>query len=675
MRFKRLEIENFGVFSGDQSFDLSTSSPSRSLIIFGGKNGTGKSTLLEALKICLYGRGFKGRKLPKNEYNKHLRQRLHRNVDGSRAECASVTLEFDYARGGHLDDFLVRRSWKSTEADLSELLEVKQNNELLTDINEEQWQDFLLELVPPGLSKLFFFDGEKIQSLARGLEDNQHIIDSINSLLGVDLIERLRYDIKIYHARESSNIGNSLENKVAEIEGRLKSIKDKLDSLLQEQASIQTKIMRVNSEIENLELKISAEGGGFASKRDQLKQEQKQIEERINSIKEEIRSLSAGLLPFAYVPELCQKLRNRLEHEEKAQQRQATLIYLETAVDELTKDIGNTLFLDSLNLSSEEKQLVASETIKALKNKIERMNGQAKEIIHQVSPMERHDMVKWIKIALTETPVKLKELSSQLSSLEVENEKIGGYIFSAPSDDVLSPLFARLGELHEELGMLQQQYASFQREIGSLKVQLNLTMQEQTNVLEEKDQYDRTKTKLQLAIKTQEVLKEYLERLRAEKVDEFQANFLECFNILFGKKNLVDSVNIAPSTFDISLFTKQGIRISKAELSTGEKQIYAMAMIWALARTSGRQLPFIIDTPLGRLDTEHRSNIMKSFLINASNQVIVFSTNTEIDQQYFTQLQPHIAKAYNLEYNPTERETKVKEGYFWEEIRSEPNEF
>lgn len=677
MNFKQLEVANFGVFSGEKKFDLQTSrSPDqpKPIIIFGGKNGTGKTTLLEALKICLYGNSFKGRRMPRGDYNKYLRQRLHRNLDGTKSSYASVSVAFDYARAGCVDDFLIKRSWKFTDSEIAEILEVQQNGEPLRDVNEEQWQDFLMELIPPGLSKLFFFDGEKIQNLARGRGENQHIMNSINSLLGIDLIEHLRLDIRMYCAKEANNSWVDLSARVSDVEHRKKSIEAQLDSLLQQKASLQNKIARGSIEIEHQELLISAEGGGFASKREKLKDESKKLDEKIECCKEDIRNLCADLLPFCYVPDLCSVLKNRLEKEEKEQQRQAALAYLSTIVDDLNQNIDDGVSLDFLRLSNAEKRKVVAETIKSLKDKIGRMNGDSEESVHSVSTLERHDLLRWIETAANQVPSKLKEISTELSSLESERERIDGFIFNAPSDGVLKPLFENLGQLHEGLGKIQQQEASLEKDIEATKYQLTLVTREKTNILSEKSQYDKITERLNLATRTQEALEEYLQRLRDEKVKEFGDNFLECFNFLFGKRNFVTKTNVATSSFEITLISSKGIVIPKLELSAGERQIYAMAVIWALAKTSGRQLPFIIDTPLGRLDTEHRNNIMKNFLPNASHQVIVFSTNTEIDQYYFDRLRPYISKAYNLEYDAKMGETNVKEGYFWKDSGELMNE-
>ena len=453
---------------------------------------------------------------------------------------------------------------------------------------------------------------------------------------------------------------------LAEIEIRRKNIESRIDSLLQEKASLQNKINRANLEIENQELAISTEGGGFASLREEYKEKAKEIEGKIEATKEQIRSLCAELLPFSLIPELCLALKNRLEDEEKEQQRQAALTYLNLAVNDLTKDIGSTLFLDALKLSKEEKQLVANEAIKIMRNRIQKMNGHHGENIHAVSSLERRDLLRWIEVALKRTPSELQELSSCLKSLESESEIIRGYIFNAPSDEMLRPLFLKLGELHQELGKLVQKQASLQTEYESTTAELKLVAAEQDNLLNEKTQFDNCNMRVQLATKAQNVLEEYLQLARAEKINEFKENFLECFNLLIGKQNMVGNADVASANYDITLLTPQGIPISKTELSAGERQIYAMAMIWALAKTSGRPLPFIIDTPLGRLDIDHRNNVLENFLISASHQMIIFSTNTEIDKPYFNQLNRYIAKAYNLEFDLSKGRTIVTDGYFGE---------
>ena len=88
-------------------------------------------------------------------------------------------------------------------------------------------------------------------------------------------------------------------------------------------------------------------------------------------------------------------------------------------------------------------------------------------------------------------------------------------------------------------------------------------------------------------------------------------------------------------------------------------------MLWALARASGRPLPMIVDTPLARLDSAHRKLLLEHYFPRASHQILLLSTDTEIDQAAFGELRPYVAHAYRLEFDFTEAATAISRGYFW----------
>ena len=113
------------------------------------------------------------------------------------------------------------------------------------------------------------------------------------------------------------------------------------------------------------------------------------------------------------------------------------------------------------------------------------------------------------------------------------------------------------------------------------------------------------------------------------------------------------------------LYDKHGKPLPKAQLSAGEKQIYSIAMLWALAKVSGRPLPVIVDTPLARLDSDHRRLLIEEYFPTASHQVLILSTDTEVDQSYFSHLRRSISHAYHLEFDSVENTTMITDGYFW----------
>jgi len=88
-------------------------------------------------------------------------------------------------------------------------------------------------------------------------------------------------------------------------------------------------------------------------------------------------------------------------------------------------------------------------------------------------------------------------------------------------------------------------------------------------------------------------------------------------------------------------------------------------MLWGLARASGRPLPVVIDTPLGRLDSSHRDQLLKRYFPNASHQVLLFSTDEEIDEECFRKIKPWVGRAYRLEFDESLDATQVQPGYFW----------
>ena len=123
---------------------------------------------------------------------------------------------------------------------------------------------------------------------------------------------------------------------------------------------------------------------------------------------------------------------------------------------------------------------------------------------------------------------------------------------------------------------------------------------------------------------------------------------------------------IDPETFEITLLDVNNRRVPIDRLSSGERQIFAIAFLWGLTRTSGKRLPVIIDTPLGRLDNEHRENLVKNYFPNVSHQVIILSTDVEIDNKLFNMLKGYVSHSYQLIYDENCMCTRIYKGYFWD---------
>lgn len=168
-----------------------------------------------------------------------------------------------------------------------------------------------------------------------------------------------------------------------------------------------------------------------------------------------------------------------------------------------------------------------------------------------------------------------------------------------------------------------------------------------------------------LVDKSEKVISKYHKQLSKKKIAQLETEFAEIFLMLHRKEDLISKIEINPETYDVYIYDQYGSKLNKNNLSSGELEIYAMSMVWALAKISGQNLPFVIDTPLARLDSKHRSNLIKYFFPHASYQMLIFSTDTEVDKKYFTQLKPFISRGYKFDYQDTEKGSKINEGYFW----------
>jgi DNA sulfur modification protein DndD len=186
-------------------------------------------------------------------------------------------------------------------------------------------------------------------------------------------------------------------------------------------------------------------------------------------------------------------------------------------------------------------------------------------------------------------------------------------------------------------------------------------------VVTDKHKNKRLASGADIAERVDNVLDEYSQRLRKSKLKLLEDYLLQGIQMLIHKENFIEKVSIDKETFEVTLYRQNDDELLKSELSKGEQQMFATAVLWALAKTSGRPLPFIIDTPLARLDKEHRVSLIEQFFPIASHQVVIFSTDTEVDENFYPKLYPYITRSYSMIYDSKKGKTTKRDGYFWDE--------
>jgi DNA sulfur modification protein DndD len=639
------------------------------VVLFGGKNGAGKSTIFEAILLCLYGKAAIGERARQGEYLEYLFQRMHRSAFGLSSARASVMVEFDFVQSGVRRVYEVTRSWVASSGTASSIdvsLDLRQDGQRLDDLDHDHWDDFLRELIPPGLSQLFFFDGEKIQRLAEE-QDSEELGRSVKALLNLDLVERLSADLQTYVARQvKAAAGDGEREAIERLERSRRDLAERSAELMRVRDSIQTtKIDHLHSVIAEIEKKLRAEGSELAKARDDLTAEQHQLIAAIQHCEGRLRELASGPFVFALCPNAIRQMRKNIT-ESTERLSAAGRKRVAAATKSIFQDFVSGELKGSDGIDKRLRKKVAELLAPSLQNALkEPAPKQADKGTAQLSVDDRSQILAWISAALLDAAPEGKRIGDDLERASRRLLRVQASLAQVPTDDTLKIAMAELNDAHRQLGAAQQELLTMQEEIdkvgrdaGEVDRRLGLLGGKLAEGQKLADRISSVRN-------SQAALKEYLIAVTELKLQQLEREVTQCFGAICRKSDLVTRIKINPESFEIILLDKNDVQIPKARLSAGEKQVFAVALLWALGRTSGRPLPVIIDTPLARLDSDHRRLLIERYLPAASHQVLVLSTDTEVDERLFASIGPHVSHAYHLTYDPAERFTVAQAGYFW----------
>ncbi|WP_144922260.1 DNA sulfur modification protein DndD [Halorubrum salsamenti] len=660
MRIQRIVLTDYGPYGGHNEINLETTKD-RPIILFGGQNGSGKTTLFNAIQICLHGRSAFEETLSRREYEERMQALLHES-GGQKAEEASIRLEFEYTDFGQTERYTVERSFRDRGKSLVEDVSIRRDGSELSELEEEQWEDFLKELIPPGISQLFFFDGEKVENLAKAIEDDSSFTESLMSLLGLDLVEQLENDMTVYRSHKLDEDGH--EELAAEID----EYRENIEQAETEKSQLEDKIERKTKEFENIEAEIESaeqqlaeEGGTFAEKRDEYKERRTELRTEITRLKEDIRDIATGSYPFALAPGLCRDVIERLENESKISQQQAARSEAVNALSDVAEDDAVWGDLDVPEGASTE---VVERLQDALSEQLTPENVPEYELSSEFSQREQQEMTNAVNRALNEIPGELQELTDELEKKMSELNDVEAKISNAPDQSVIAPQLKKINELNKKRGELESEVEKHRERLEQVENNLSRLNSGLENRLDRQDEFDDISRRADLSMKVQETIRDYRETLTNEKLDRLEDVLTDRYLELSNKSEFYEQVIVDKEDTTIYIETQAGDTKHQSQLSAGERQIFATALLWALADISGRPLPFIIDTPLGRLDKEHRSRLVENFFPKASHQVFLFSTDTEITDTYHDELQQYIAAEFKLENSQETGETTISAGYF-----------
>lgn len=676
MLIREISLENFGLYRGVNSISLAPRvkyRQKRPVVLIGGQNGSGKTTVLEALRLCLYGPLSLGERVSRREYEEFLRDRIHRSTDAALLpKSASVGLEFEYSTTGQLHTYRVERSWELSGNTVHTFLDIKRDGELLDEVDQSYADDFLRDLVPPGVSQLYFFDGEKIQQLAEAEDDSETLGEAIRGLLGLDLAKQLAIDLKVYARRlDDSPTTAPIKERLGELAKRKRQLQDKSVELLRVADECQSRVDQIKIEIAKTKERIVREGGAFAKKEESLKAQRDQLVESIRQAENELRDLCGELLPFSLAKDLCTSLAKQLKSEQQIQSWQTHKDVLSERINIAADSMDEQLFA-SLRLG-DKTQRQLRERVASLFNGLlaEPEDLPSVPLTHRLSDDERERLTTAVEAVHNRLPKRIKTIEKRLEADTRRLSQVHDKLDKIPPEDQLRPLLDRMGQLNDNLATAQKEMDKSFTDLNRHDSEMAVIDREASKLDHELSDASEGLDRRAMVSKVQSVLDEYSTALASAKAAELTEAVTSRFRQLWRKEQVIEHVEIDPRSYKVTLRDCQGRPVSKKELSAGEKQVYAIAMLWALAEVSGRPLPVVIDTPLARLDSQHRVHLVEHYFPNASHQVVILSTDTEIDEEHFRELSPSISHAYELRFDEQHGCAVLEEGYFWGRRRQE----
>jgi len=660
MILEQLTITDFRVFKNSHTFDLSPRmkyGKRRPIILYGGLNGAGKTTTLTAVRLALYGKQSLGLGTSQKTYDNFLAKSIHKSNNALvQANTSCIELTFNYANMGIIKHYTIKRSWVVKGKSVTERLSIAEDNQELTELNPEQCQGFLNELIPIGLSDLFFFDSEKIAELA---EDTGGFAlgDAIKKLLGLDLIDTLNADLTVLLRNESKKSASlEIQKETTKLEKDLALHEKKArDELLAYETAL-AQLSEANINLEQLENELSARGGAWAATREEELRNQVTLSTEKDQLQKEIRELVEGNYPISLAKTFVKNTLKKLFNE-SAQ-----------------KKFDNTAEIVNKHLTSLEdniKKILDSSEFKKVNKAIEKEFSniirpkQRTEITHDISDGLLNSIEATINDAITNQEERLKALGKALSAIDNKLDMTGKNIVRAPEDSVIKPIVNKIlnvqnkrAESIAKKNIHNENRRRYLRDAIDVVRKLD-KLSNQNSTDDQKEQI------IQYASGTKTLLNDFAKEMAYRKIKDLENEFITSFHRLARKEDVSLRAEINPNDFSVKLIDDNSNEVDKDELSAGEKQIYAIAILEALARTSGRKLPIIIDTPLARLDSVHRTKLIKNYFPYASHQVIILSTDTEVDEEFYDELSSNISHAYKLDFDEIQKCSTAKEGYFW----------
>ncbi|MBU0592484.1 MAG: DNA sulfur modification protein DndD [Gammaproteobacteria bacterium] len=685
MWISNLELTCFKSYQ-HQAFTFPEPKDGRNIVLIGGMNGFGKTSILEALYLCLYGKDsieYLARAGLKTDDKKGYPTFLERAFNGEALrdglETMIVRLTINQTKTRAIDItrkwyFRTNGNWTNEEETL--VREVVRgvpgvprvdgkNNFNLADLLDKNF-------VPVRVAPLFFFDGEEVKKLADQSRIEQ-VKQGLEGLLGVVLLRSLADRLKSYENNRRAEVVTVDEGNLSRLLDTLTANQDKLAGLKNDVKDCEEEKARLRAEWQSLLNRYTNAGGGggdIATMKD-LVEEREQHRNKLKESQKKLEGILSGRLPFHLIPKaLLDEFRNQMIAEIK---------WFEWETEKKALEPRKAQFENAFmsQTSPDIEPSLTEEQLSAIKSRMESAwaslfypppSDCAKEIVHDYLHDALRQKALEFLASISLGQKEIHDLLNEQRTLQQRIDELGrkqSQLEGVNRDGTLPLLKKQLDATQKAIDEMEERIRNDERNVTPLAAhiaQQKSDYERQKNMLDESSP---VRAVIEKSERVRQIIEDVIPALFPLKVKELAHAMTSVYKQL-AHKDEVSKIEV-DNDGATRILGKTGKEIT-FDRSAGENQIFATALIAGLARVSGIKAPIVVDTPLGRLDSKHRANILAFWTGDKSRQVILLSQDEEIDFHFHKDIADSVGKTYLLEHfdvgDGIGRTTATEDRYF-----------
>ncbi len=696
MKIKHIKINNIGPYVNDNCFEFDINNGDRRMVLIGGKNGAGKTTLFNAIKICMYGCTAYGLEANNAKYFAEVEKIINSNEKLKKVAEASVIMDILFDDGKYDYIYTFNRSWRISGKKITETFFVYKDGVLLENGEKSDFENYLLQLLPPNLFKFYFFDGEKISDFIFNGNKDTDFKDAFLKLCNLDTMEIIRDNFK--RITRSKNKGtNGIEEAYDRCFEEDTLMTDRVAYAEDEYNQISRQIAAVDDQLVALEKEYSKSGGitkmEWKSMQEQISREEVRREDKRKWLKD----IANNVLPFVILRTELQKLQAQINTEHKARIDANLRSVISTY--EVKSIINGVLANAGVELNKDITKKIIEEIVAH--------TDETSNITPVLGLSEKDELALTAKInsLLSFDTNRVKEATHDIEGSLRTTKRIREKMDKCSIDNYEEYLESK-SELNEQKSQYISELLDLDKELQAYRAEKAVSASKLAKAKADYEVYLKKQSVNDISARALLAFDELQDILYQRSIRLTEKNFETFFNALINKSDLIDGIhidsnlNVLPyknKTFKAakikSILDKNGPEYLiaqiglhayeilqekldtdeeafelpvevKQQLSAGEKQIFIMALYQSLSQLNKINVPYIIDTPFARIDKEHRTKILEQFFKKLNGQIIILSTDEEIVGEYKETVSDVISNTFMLNHTAQGNTEIISDLYF-----------